>query len=97
MPAAAFPKIHIASGKFGKVSTLLYHFKRYAAKLINHSKAHKEARDKAIKEVAFAKIASALAIGPTFYKLFGYDAILFNDGLEYYMEECSHAEEKFLN
>lgn len=35
-----------------------------------------------------AKIASALEIGPKYYQLFGYDALIFDDGVHFVTQFC---------
>ena len=44
------------------------------------------------REIFFTKMASALKIGPTFYPLFGYDCIIFEDGIEFVMEKCEDSD-----
>ena len=46
-----------------------------------------------LKEAFLAKMASALQIGPKFCNIFGYDVLIFNDGLQFAMEMC---ETKFM-
>lgn len=46
-----------------------------------------------LREAFCAKVASALQIGPKFCNIFGYDVLIFDDGLQFAMEMC---ETRFL-
>lgn len=87
-----FDKDYVAEGKYGRISSILSDSKKYITKLIHNPSASDKKLSRSIRELFMAKLASALGVGPTVCQPFGYDGVVFKDGLEYAMEECEPFE-----
>ena len=77
-------------GGNGKVFHLEFEGNLYVGKLINMKNYNEKILMKFLTEVFFAKLFSELEIGPKFYPLYGYDCIIFDDGVEFIMEKCQN-------
>ena len=79
-------------GTFSHVTFASFENEEYAIKFISTKEASDDYIDDYVRvilqEIFFAKIASALGIGPSFHPLFGYDCVIFEDGVEFFMEKC---------
>jgi hypothetical protein len=78
-----------ASGNFGDV--LLFQFNKdqgYAMKNIKTKRYCASAIESALKEVFFAKVMSGLRTGPKFKKILSYDAVVYEDCVQFCMEIC---------
>ena len=42
-----------------------------------------------LKEIFITKMISALNVGPKFYPVCGYDAVWYNDGVQFFLEKCN--------
>ena len=84
--------------KGGKGSIFFTEFKgeKYAAKFVHFEKMSEYILTKLLTEIFFSKFVSALEIGPTFEPLYGYDCILFSDGMEFLMEKCENNFDYFI-
>ena len=80
-------------GGNGKVFYLQFEEQHYVSKLITMKSFSEKVLLKFFRELFFAKLFSELEIGPRFYALYGYDCIIFDDGVEFIMEKCQN----FLN
>ena len=84
----------IANGQFGRISQLHCEGGDFVLKSIRFGSDRDSEMSNALREVFVAKLASCLQVGPHFSNIYGYDAVLFADCLQFSMEMCATAYKK---
>ena len=89
LPHSFTPKeSEIAEGSFGKIFNVELDSEKYVTKFIAMKNHNKKKLASVLQEIFFTKIASALKVGAEFADIYGYDAIVFNDGISFALERC---------
>ena len=82
----------IAAGSFATIYGITIDGKDYAIKSQSIEPKDRatlnQKIDAVLREYTLSKIASVLRFGPKMEKIFGYDILSFNDGIEFAMEMC---------